>query len=84
MKLNLFRFNNDKVQQLEVEIAGLKDEITVLKDDIKRVSNVNNEIQKNNELLFPDHYDKSSPESKTVFVKDGKEKELETIDWRSR
>ena len=81
----------EDISQLRAEIAELfrvtnllNSHIDELREDMKRLQEVNAETEKTNVLLYPQNFDKDKSDGKTVFVKDGEEKPYETIDWRSR
>ena len=74
----------EDINQLRVEIAELRTAFNELREDMKRLQEVNAETEKTNVLLYPQNFDKDKNDGKTVFVKDGEEKPYETIDWRSR
>lgn len=74
----------DDIKQLRNEIDQLRGTVNDLVIDIKQLHEVNSETQKRTEVLFPENFDKDKELGKTVFVKNGEEKVLETIDWRSR
>jgi len=74
----------EDINQLRIEIDTLWRTIADLRDDMKRLQDLNAETQKTNVLLYPENFDKNKSDGKTVFVKNGEEKPYDTIDWRSR
>lgn len=74
----------NEIKQIKTDIIELKQEILELKTDVHNLLQVNDETEQRTALLFPEKFDIDPSENKTVFIKNGKEKTYETIDWRSR
>jgi hypothetical protein len=72
------------VRQLRLELNELAFTVNDLREDMKRLQDLNAETQKTNVLLYPENFDKNKSDGKTIFVKNGEEKPYDTIDWRSR
>jgi uncharacterized coiled-coil DUF342 family protein len=83
-KIKLHRVHSSDMKQLKDEIDGLRNTLKEVVTEINQLREVNNETQKTNTMLFPEHFELDKTEGKTVFVKDGEEKPYATIDWRSR
>lgn len=67
------------------EIDRINEEIARIHEDIKHLSELNEETQRNYILAAPNEFTQEKDENgKTVFVKNGKEKVYDTIDWRNR
>lgn len=73
-----------KIASIEKDIEDLKSKFNELSLEIQTTKELLGDTQKANTYLYPENFDTSKEDGKTVFVKNGEEKSYETIDWRSR
>ncbi len=83
-KDHIVNLTSHNITDVRKDIVALFKIVKELEENIKNLHEITQETQKATKVLFPDNFDSSKSEGKTVFIKNGEEKKYETIDWRNR
>lgn len=84
MKRSFFRNKTEDKASLQY-VGEIEARLTVLEQEVKRLEGLNQQALETAAIMYPTEYTTEIDDNgNTVFLKNGKEKVYETIDWRNR